>query len=53
VVRHSGGRLRRTPKQRERWLELRVERQRLLAQENPPRLTMIIDRGVLRRAISI
>ncbi|MFD0857289.1 helix-turn-helix domain-containing protein [Actinomadura adrarensis] len=40
-----------TPEQIERWLELRMARQRVLDDENPPRLSVILDEAVLHREI--
>lgn len=35
----------------ERWVELRLKRQTILARANPPTYSMIIDEGVLRRVV--
>jgi transcriptional regulator with XRE-family HTH domain len=40
-----------TQQQRDRWLELRMARQRILSADNPPRLSTIIDEAALRRSV--
>lgn len=40
-----------TPEQVERWHELRMQRQKVLSDDEPTRLTCILDEGVLRRQI--
>ncbi|MEU8039647.1 helix-turn-helix transcriptional regulator [Streptosporangium sp. NPDC049078] len=38
-------------RQVDRWVELRMTRQRILESDDPPRLSTIIDEGVLRREV--
>lgn len=40
-----------TPEQIKRWHELRMNRQRVLRNDDPPRLTAILDEAILRRQI--
>lgn len=40
-----------SPQQTERWVELRMARQRLLRQDDPPDLTVVIEEYVLRRPV--
>jgi transcriptional regulator with XRE-family HTH domain len=39
------------PKQVERWVELRMARQALLAQDDPPELVALLDESLLRRPV--
>ncbi|NKZ07009.1 helix-turn-helix domain-containing protein [Actinomadura latina] len=40
-----------TIEQMERWHELRMNRQQILVGDTPPRLTVVLDEGVLRRQV--